>query len=308
MTTTAPPRAAGTSAAIWVPLVALWIVWGSTYLGIAVTGRQMPPFVSNGSRFAAAALALAIVVAVTKGPRALAITWAQARATAVMGVMLLGVGIGTLGLAERFVPSGLAALIVGLMPMWVVVFRMRAGDRPTRFTLIGVAIGIIGLAVMLLPGGTKPVSGSDTNVTLWSLAIVCSSFIWALFSWRARKYDVPANSLVTAIWEMLFASAFLIGIGLIFGERLDLAAFPVEAWAGWGWLIIASIIGYSAYSYLLAHAPMQLTATYAFVNPVVAVALGYLILGEPITSDVALGLVVVVGGVSLVVLGERKPQ
>lgn len=296
-----------TGAGIWIPLIALWIVWGSTYIGIAVTGRTMPPLMAAGARFAGAFVILALIVAVTRGPRALAITWAQARSTAVMGIMILGVGIGTLSLAERYVPSGIAALIVAVMPMWIVIFRLRAGDRPARMTLIGVTIGLAGLATMLLPGGTDPVNGTDTDVALWSLAIVCSSFSWALFSWRARTYDVPANSLVTAIYEMVFAAAFLISIGLLRGERLDVATIPSEAWWSWGWLIVASVIGYSAFSFLLSHARMSLMSTYAFVNPVVAVILGMVLLHEPLTRDVAVGLTVVVGGVCLIVLGERDP-
>lgn len=294
-------------AGVWVPLIALWLVWGSTYLGIAVSGKVMPPLVSSGARFAAAAAILAAAVALLKGPRALAITMAQVRSTAVMGVMLLGVGIGTLSLAERYVPSGVAALIVAVIPLWIVIFRLRTGDRPARMTLIGVAAGMAGLAVMLLPGGTQPVAGSDTDVALWSLAIVASSFCWALFSWRGRTYDVPANSIVTAIYELAFAAGFLMLLGLVLGERVNFAAFNSEAWLGWSWLIVASVVGYSSYAFLLVRARMSLLSTYAFVNPVVAVLLGLLVLQEPITRDVAIGLIVVVGAVSLIVLGEREP-
>ena len=114
-----------------------------------------------------------------------------------MGVALLGVGIGTLSLAERYVPSGVAALLVAVMPLWIIVFRMRAGERPATLTLIGVATGMTGLVLMLLPGGTQPVSGGDADVVLWSLAIMCSSFCWAFFSWRSARYPLPANPLVT---------------------------------------------------------------------------------------------------------------
>lgn len=289
----------------WGPLIALWIVWGSTYLGIAMSAQTLPPQLSTAGRFAAAAAVLALIVVIVKGPRELAITMPQVRSTAVMGVALLGVGIGTLSLAERYVPSGIAALLVGVTPMWIVIFRLMARDRPSKATLLGVAIGMCGLAIMLLPGGTKPVSGTDTQVALWSIAVMVSSFCWALFSWRARNYNVPANSLVTAIYEMVFAAIFLSAVGFIRGERLDFEA-SAFSWIGWAWLIVASIIGYSAYSWLIAHVRMSLVSTYAFINPVVAVILGVLILREAITLDVLIGLIVVVGSVGLIVLGERQ--
>jgi drug/metabolite transporter (DMT)-like permease len=209
---------------VWGPLVALWLLWGSTYLAIAVMGRSLPPLTSNGLRFAAAAIVLALVLVATRGPRVLAITPAQLRSTAIMGVMLLGVGIGTVSLAEHYLPSGIAALLVSVMPLWIIVFRLRAGERPSALTLGGVAIGMTGLVLMLLPGGTHPVSGGDTDVVMWSMAIMCSSFCWAFFSWRSSRYDLPANTLVTTTFEMAFAALALITVGLIRGERIDVVA------------------------------------------------------------------------------------
>lgn len=291
---------------VWGPLVALWLVWGATYLGIAVSGRSMPPLMGNGLRFLAAAGILAVVLLATKGPRVFAITWAQFRATATMGVALLGVGIGTLSLAERYLPSGIAALIVAVMPLWVIVFRLRAGERPPALTIAGVAVGMTGLVLMLLPGGTRPVAGSDTDVVIWSIAVICSSFCWALFSWRSSRYTLPENPLVTTTLEMAVAGAFLSVVGLLRGERWDVSAVQAQSWWAWAFLVAASIAGYSAYTWLLGHAPLSLVATYAYVNPVVAVLLGWLIIREPITSDVVVGLTIVVGGVVLVASGERR--
>ena len=300
-------RATRTSGpSVWGPLVALWIVWGSTYLGIAVVGTSMPPLIGNGARFVAAAAVLAVVLAVARGPRALLVTAVQFRSTATLGVALLGVGVGTLSLAERYVPSGIAALLVAVMPLYVVLFRLMARDRPQRLTLAGVAIGLAGLAVMLLPGGTEPVAGSDHDVVLWSLAILASSFCWAFFSWRSVRYTFPSNPLVTTTYEMAVAGVVMMAVGFVLGERPELSAVQPDAWWAWLWLITASLIGYTCYTWLLGHAPLSLTATYAYVNPVVAVILGFLILREPLTLDVLLGLTVVVGGVALVVTGERR--
>jgi drug/metabolite transporter (DMT)-like permease len=291
---------------VWGPLVALWLIWGSTYLGIAVMGRSLPPLMANGMRFAIAGLIVGSVLLATRGRSVFAVTPAQLRSTAVMGVMLLGVGIGTVSMAERYLPSGIAALLVSVMPLWIIVFRFRAGERPSRLTLAGVAIGMTGLVLMLLPGGTHPVSGGDGDVVLWSLAIMCSSFCWAFFSWRSARFELPKNTLVTTTLEMAFAAAALLIVGFVRGERLDTSSIDPASWWALAYLVLASIGGYTAYTWLLGNAPMSLVSTYAYVNPVVAVLLGSLIIAEPITTDVLLGLTVVVGGVMLVVTGERR--
>ena len=149
--------------AIWGPLVALWLIWGSTYLGIAVVGTSMPPMLANGFRFLVAALVLGGILVILRGPRFFAISREQLRSVATMGVALLGVGIGTVSMAERYVPSGVTALLIAVMPLWVILLRMRAGDQPARLTLIGVAVGMIGLVLMLIPGGTRPVAGGTAT-------------------------------------------------------------------------------------------------------------------------------------------------
>lgn len=288
------------------PLLTLWVLWGSTYLGIALVVQSMPPLVANGLRFLAAAVILVIGVAAVQGPGVLRVTRSQLRATILMGVTLLAIGIGTISLAERYVPSGIAALIVSAMPLWVIIFRFRAGDRPSRLTLAGVAVGIIGLLLMLLPGGTAPVAGTDTDVLIWSIAITVSCFVWALFSWRSTRYDLPSNPLTTTVYELLTAGVVLTVVGLIVGERLDLSAVTSTSWWGWGFLVMVSVVAYAAYVWLLDNAPMSLISTFAYINPVVAVFLGWLIIGEPISRDVIIGLTIVVGGVVLVVSGERR--
>ncbi len=147
------------------------------------------------------------MLTLTRGHRVLVITRLEFRSVAIMGTALLGVGIGSVALAERYVPSGVTALLIAVMPLWVVILRLRAGDRPARLTLLGVAIGMAGLALMLLPGGTNPVSGTDVDVVLWSVVLMFSSFSWAYFSWRSTRYTFPRNSLVTTTYEMLVAAA-----------------------------------------------------------------------------------------------------
>ena len=295
------------TAAIAPPLISLWIIWGSTYLGIAVLVQTLPGLLANGLRFLIATAILGIGLVLFKGPRVLVITGSQFKGAAIMGVALLGVGIGTVSMAERFVPSGIAALLVSVMPLWIIIFRVRAGDRPSRLTIAGVAVGMGGLIAMLLPGGTTAVAGTDSDVVRWSLAIMVSSFIWAYFSWRSTSFDLPADPLATTFYEMLVAGVFLSLVGLVLGERIDASQVSTDSWIALGYLVIASLIAYTAYVWLLNNAPMSLVATYAYINPVVAVFLGWLIAGEPITRDVLIGLTIVVGGVVLVVTGERRP-
>ncbi len=291
---------------IWVPLVALWLIWGSTYLGIALTLESMPPLLATATRFFAAAVILAAALCVFQDPRVLRVSIPEFAYSMLMGCMLLGVGIGTLALAERFVPSGLAALLISITPLFIVLLRVRSGDHPTLLTLIGVAVGLIGLGLMVLPGGTIPRTGTDGDVVLWSCLLLASSFCWAFFSWQSTSYPLPRNSLVTTMYELVGAGALLLGIGALRGERINFGEFTQASWNGWIWLVIASLIGYTAYSYLIANAPMSLVSTYAYVNPVIAVLLGALIISEPITRDVFIGLTVVLGGVVLVTTGERR--
>lgn len=295
-------------ARLWPPLITLWIIWGSTYLGIAVVAQSMPAFMSMGTRFIVAAVVLGIGILAVRGPKALRVDLPGLAYSALMGTILLGIIIGNLTLAERHVPSGIAALIVAVNPLWIVLFRFRAGERPAPLTLVGVAIGMTGLVLMLLPGGTTPVTGStDLEVVLWSLTIVVGAFVWAAVSWRSARWPMPRSAMTATFYELLAGGLCALAIGAVLGERIDLATgYPADAWAGWGWLVFASVVGYGSYSWLIQNAPMSLVATYAYVNPVVAVILGSALLDEPITRDVVLGLTVVLAGVVLVIRGERR--
>lgn len=306
--TLAPRVSAGTPLQIWVPLVALWLVWGSTYLAIAVASQSLPPLLSGAVRFLAAAAILGIVLALAKGLSIFRVTRSEFAYSGLMGVMLLSVGIGIVSLAEQRIPSGVAALLVSVNALWVVLLRVRAGQRLSRLTMAGVAVGLIGLAFMLLPGGTAVVAGTDLEVVLWSAAVLVGAFSWAFFSFRSTGYTLPRNALVMTFYELIFASMALFGVGAAIGERLDFTVVTQSSWVALAWLILASLIGYSAYGWLLNKAPLSLVSTYAYVNPVVAVLLGTLILSEPLTRDVVIGLTVVLGGVILVINGERRTR
>ncbi|NCG02560.1 MAG: EamA family transporter [Actinomycetales bacterium] len=291
------------------PLITLWIVWGSTYMGIALMVRSMPPLIGTGTRFIAGSLLLGIIVLLVKGPRAFTVTAPQVRGAMFMGITIVSVGIGTVSLAARYVPTGIAALIVSVLPLWIIFFRSRAGDRPSPLTLIGVGVGLIGLFLILIPGGTVPINGaSNTQVTLWSVAIACASFCWAFFSWRAARYEQPKNPLITAVIQLATAGVFLTLVGVLIGETWNFDVITQQSWAGWVFLVFASPVAYGAYVWLINDAPMSLVTTYAYVNPIIAVTLGFFILKEAFSLDVLVGLSVVVGGVAFVVNGERQTR
>ncbi|WP_412076846.1 EamA family transporter [Streptomyces xanthophaeus] len=289
--------------AVWTALVLVYVVWGSTYLGIRIVVQTMPPFLSAGVRFITAGLLLAGVVAWRFGPAALKATPAQLRSTVVVGLLLILGGNGLVVLAETSVPSGLAALLVAAVPMWVVVLRAGTGDRPPLRTLGGVLVGLAGLAVLTLPG----LSGA---VRLWGvLLVVAASVLWSLGSFSASKLTLPGNPFTGSAYQMLAGGVGGVLAGLLRGEHrgLDPAAFSTASWLALGYLVLfGSLVAFTAYVWLLQAAPLSLVSTYAYVNPVVAVALGWLILDEALTWPIVLGGAIVVAAVGVIVSTERR--
>ena len=178
MTATIAPRVTS-GPLLWFNLVIVWIVWGSTYIGILFATETIPPFLAMGTRFLAAFAIMAILTGVFRGWSALRVTRREFASASFMGVALLGVGLGTVGLAKDYVPTGVMALIIASTPLTIVIWRVITRDRPAPLTLVGVVVGLAGIGWMLLPGGTRPVSGTDGDVVFWSLMILISSSIWA---------------------------------------------------------------------------------------------------------------------------------
>ena len=306
--TAAPPAAAprtASTAAVWTALTVVYIVWGSTYLGIRVVVETMPPLVSMGVRFVLAAGLLGVLIAARHGVRALTVTRRQAAAAGVLGVLLLVCGNGGVAVAEQTVPSGLAALLVAAMPLWLVSIRTVARDRPRPVSLAGTLLGFAGIALLTLPG-SRPAA-----VELWGmLLIVAGTLGWATGSFLSPKLPLPANPFVTAVWEMLLGGIAMLVLGSARGELrgFSIGQVATDGWVALAYLtVIGSVVAFSAFAWLLANAPVGLISTYAYVNPVVAVLLGWLILGEPITGIILAGGGIVVLGVALVVSAERPP-
>ncbi|HEY6279654.1 MAG TPA: EamA family transporter [Streptosporangiaceae bacterium] len=297
---TAPAR---TSAATWAALIVVYLVWGSTYLAIRVLVRTAPPLLAMGVRFTAAGLLLMGFLMLRHGPGVLRLPRRQALSAAMIGVLLLGAGNGGVAFAEQVIPSGLAALLVAEVPLWLVCLRLLARDTPRRTTMVGTALGFAGIAILALPGS------HPAGTPVWGvLVIIGATICWSSGSFASPRLPMPSNPFVATVYEMLASGVVLIAAGAVSGEfgRVRLSAMPPHAWIALVYLVLfGSLLAFSAYVWLLGNAPLSLTATYAYVNPVVAVLLGALILGEQVTWPILIGGAVVVVGVSLVASAER---
>lgn len=299
MTADTPDRRV--SLAVWTALGIVYVVWGSTYLGIAIVIETMPPMFSGAMRFLSAALLLGAFLAIRKGPAVFRMTRRQFGSAALVGLLLLTGGNGMVAVAEQHISSGLAALLVASVPLWLVVFRIAVRDRPMVLTLAGVLVGFAGVAAVSLSGGGA--SGSATGIAV----ILLASASWSVGSFLSGRIAMPANTFAASTVEMVAGGLGMVAVGAVAGERLDPALVSGRSWAALAYLIlIGSLVGFTAYTWLLGNAPISLVSTYAYVNPIVAVILGVLVLQEQVTVQILLGGLVILVGVALVVSTERR--
>jgi drug/metabolite transporter (DMT)-like permease len=295
---------------VWIALTTVYIVWGSTYLGIALVIESAPPLTSMGIRFLAAGIILALILSIFKSKNAMKVNRKELISSIFLGGLLLGFGIGNLTLAERYVPSGIAALIIAALPIWVTIFQSIVGIKHKRITLYGIFIGLIGVALVVLPGGTGPAPGADpSKVKFWMFMILVGNIAWAFGTFMTQRIPIPKNPFVLTSYEMLFGGIALTITGFIRGEKMNLEVISqMTLTSKWAWVymvLIGSIVGYGAYIWLLSNASLSLASTYAYVNPVVAVILGFLILSEPLKWPLFVGGLIILTGVALIVNGER---
>lgn len=295
---------AASGAMIWTALAVVYVVWGSTYLAIrVVVEAEIPPMLGMATRFLTAALLMAAGLAVKSGWQRLRITRREAIGAATVGLLLLAFGNGAVAIAEQTVPSGLAALLVAAIPLWLMLLRVGGGERPRGMTWVGVLIGFGGAALLALSGGNT--SAKPLSVAILVVGTIC----WAIGSRYAPRLGLPRDPLVTALYEMVFGGTAMVLLGVLRGEpgRLHLDQIHGSGWIALAYLVVfGSLLAYTAYSYLLANAPISLVGTYAYVNPAVAVFLGWLILSESLTWQILLGGAVIIVGVALVVTSERR--
>jgi drug/metabolite transporter (DMT)-like permease len=288
-------------AAVVLALATVYLVWGSTYLAIRVTDRTMPPLLMSSVRFLVAGVAL-YAFASRGRARPTAREWGAA---AIVGAALLLLGNGGVAWAETRLDSGFAALIVAIIPLWVAVMdRFFFGRRLSRTAVLGLVIGFAGVALLVRPGG-----GADAFA---ALTLVVTTSAWAGGSLYARGATLPESPLLAAAMQMLTASVFLGVAGLAMGEASDVQAssFATKPVIAFAYLVVVgSLIAFSAYAWLLKNVRISVVATYAFVNPVVAVALGTVFLAEPIGwTTVIAGAAIVVAVVLIVTARPPKPR
>ncbi len=283
---------------VWIALGTVYLIWGSTYLGIELAGETIPPMFAVGTRFVAAGLLMTAFTAWRRGPRVLRVRPAELASAALVGTLLPGAN-AVLFIAERHVQTGVASLVIGAVPLWVVVLRTFASDRPPVATLAGVGVGFAGLALLVRPTGGAP---------LWAmLIVVVSSVMWATGSFLSSRLPMPADSFAATSIEMLVGGAILLPIGLA-TTHPHFTDFSARSIFGWFYLVtFGSLVGYTAYVWLLDNAPIGTVATYAYVNPIVAIALGAIVLHESITWTIGVGALLVLACVALVVRTETIP-
>jgi drug/metabolite transporter (DMT)-like permease len=287
---------------IWTALWIIYIVWGSTYLAIRVVDRTMPALLSSGVRFLLAGTIVCTVLAIRRGPSAVRVTGRQFLACAIVGSLLVTGGNGLVMVGEEHVPSGIAALIIASVPLWVVLYRGITGESIRRGTLLGVALGFAGVALLFLPGGGG-VHGSVGGYVAVLIAAPC----WALGTFLSPRLSLPSSPFLSTGVQMITGGLTSVVAGLARGETgsVDLGGFSGDSLLAFAYLVVVgSLIAFTAYVWVLQHAPVSKVSTYAYVNPVIAVFLGWLILGEHVTLAILAGAAVIVASVALIVRKE----
>lgn len=278
----------------WAALWVVYVIWGSTYLGIKLAGDTIPAFTAVSARFLLAGGLLAAWVAWRRGRAALRVTRQELACAALIGLLLPGAN-GLLFVAERTVPTGVASLIIASVPLLVVLMRLAGGERPPRLAVAGVLVGFAGVAVLFHPQG---------GATWWGMAVTAVAAVgWASGSYLSSRLPLPRDAFVATTFEMLAGGLILLPVGL--AEHPDPGAISAGSLAAFAYLVlVGSLVGFTAYVWLLHHAPLGTVSTYAYVNPVVAIALGVLVLDEDVTWRIALGAAIVLASVAVVVRRE----
>lgn len=281
----------------------VYVAWGSTYLAVGVMVEQMPAMLGSGTRAIAAGVLLAAGLAAWSGWRRLRVTGAEFAACALIGLLLPVGGQGLVAIAEdRGAPSGLTALLIAGVPLWIACIRAVAGDRPPAQSIAGVVIGFGGAALLIAGHG---INGAAPTGAL--LIVVLASMSWAFGTWLQPRLRLPADPFTIVVHEMLVGGAVLSLLGLVRGEQFIPGDYTARVWTAWAFLVVVgSILALAAYNWLLRTTSVSIVATYAYVNPAIAVWLGWLVLSEPVTGTTLLGAAVVVSGVVLVVGSERR--
>ncbi len=291
---------------IWLALIALYLVWGSTYFGIKVAIETIPPFFHSGVRFLISGI---ILVAWQRAAGQQMPTRKQWISSAIIGSLLLLGGNGLVSWAEQFIPSGIAALIIASVPLFLVVAEAIRpnGVKPNWQSIVGLLIGFIGIYVLINPAE----AGAGTGLNIYGVAALLSAcLLWATGSVYSKSADLPKSSLMSTGAQMLMGSIGLFIVSLATGELngWNPAEVSTRSMIGLGYLItIGSIIGFGSYTWLLQNAPISLVATYAYVNPVVAILVGVWLGNETLEPRIGLATAIIIGSV-IFINSRNKPK
>ncbi len=279
-------------------LAAVYLAWGGTYPAIRVMVETVPPLIGTGARFLLAGTVRGAVLAARGRLRC---ERTELVGAALVGTVILG-DIGVLAVAEQEVPAGLAALVIASVPLWVVCLQLVHRERVTRRTAVAVLAGLGGMALVVSPGGEAPL--------LWLLVLVAAAAVEAAGQFYSQRVELPSDPLVSTTMQLIAAGAVLALAGLALGELDELrgGAFSSDSLLAFAYLVVpGSLVAYSAFVWLLRNAPIGTVTTYAYVNPVVAVTVGALLLGERVSPTMAAGGALILGSVALVV-AQRVPR
>lgn len=303
---TTRPRTAS-AAKIWTAILILYLVWGSTYLAIRVAVDTFPPFVMGAVRFSIAGAVMLVAVLVARRGAVARPTLRELRDCAIVGTCLMFGGMGLVSWGEQTVPSGIAGVVIAMMPMWVAIYgRLFFHERLPMLAIGGIVVGMVGVVILVGQGVAL-----DRSLDPWGMAaLLLSPMAWAAgASFSAHRAKLPADPFLATSLEMLSGSVVLVVAAILSGE---LAAFEPSAVAGdailaTGYLtVVGSLIAFTAFVWVIRHAPLPLVTTYAFVNPIIAVLLGGLLLHEAVGPIQLAAGGVIIAGVALIILARSR--
>ena len=284
---------------ICAALLVVYVLWGSTYLGIKIAVETLPPLLAGGGRFLVAGALLAAILAL-RGT-SLRLSRRELGGTAIVGALLLTLGVGLVHVAETRIDSSVAAIIAGTVPLQIIVMRTIGREHPARRTQLSALTGLIGLGLVVAPG-------LGAGSTALGLAVMLmASISWSIGSFVSNRLELPRDPFVAAVYEMGAGGLFLTLGALAFGEggQLDGAALARDSVLAWIYLVVfGSLVGFTAYAWLLRVAPISLVVTHQYVNPLVAIALGMVFLDERPSPLALLGALVVLGAVYVAIRAE----
>ena len=289
------------SSRVWLGLAVVYVVWGSTYLGIDLAIRTIPPFLMAAVRFLIAG-GLLYAWAVRRGDRTDRPTARQWLSAFLIAAPMLAIGNAAVGWAEQTIDTGTASLIVASVPLWMaLVDRLLYRQRLAQAAVAGLLVGFVGVGLLVAPGGG--------GVSTAAVVLVFSSAAWAIGSLYSRRAPQPNRPLVAAGMQMLAGGLILVVVSAVAGEfsTVHPGQVSLESWLGLAYLVVAgSLVAFTTYMWLLRNAPTALVGTYAYVNPFVAVLLGTVILGEPLGWRTLVGGGIVIAAVAMIVRAPKR--